>query len=142
MDSKTEKVKNLMKEMKTINKLINTIREEINAINERMTDISVHYKNMPLSSGNSNDAIGTCMPKLIELEQELEEYIQSLTWRKKEVLRAMKKINPKRQQVLILYYMQDQTIEETAEKMGKSYTWTFKELKKAEQEIAEQFPEI
>ena len=66
------------------------------------------------------------------MQQSLKEYVKELEQKKLVTLSILKKMkNRRRAQLLLLYYMQNKTLEQTAEAMDKSYTWTWEEMQEA-----------
>lgn len=131
-----------LEEMKELERLIDQLKTQILIENHMLTDTAVHYKDIQVQSGGNKDMLGDKVPELAELKEQLKDYIQELTKKKIKTLDTIKKMSMRKQRLMILYYLQSNTIEKTAEEMGKSYTWTWTELQEAVNEFEEKFKKI
>lgn len=86
--------------------------------------------------------LGDKVPELTELKEQLKEYIKELSKKKAKTLDIIRTMSLRKQRIMILYYLQNHTIEKTAEEMGKSYTWTWTELQDAVDEFEKIFKKI
>lgn len=131
--------KELLESMKSLDMLIKSVNEQIEMEESRLTDISVHYKEIQVKSGFTKNQFEEKCPEVVELMISLESYKQQLAESKSIALNVIKKLDMKSQSVLMYYYMQNRTIEQTAELLDKSYTWTIQKLKTAEKEFEKYF---
>lgn len=86
--------------------------------------------------------IGEKVPEIADLINDLKEYKRELADKKRLALTVIRKLQPRRQSILMLYYIQGKTLEKTAEEMGKSYTWLWDEMQEAVTDFSKIFEEI
>ncbi len=120
-----------LEEMKELDGLVRTLKQQIRYEYNMLTDTAVHYKDIQVQSGGVKDIIGDKVPELTELKDQLTAYVKELSCKKEKTLSIIKTMSTRRQSVIITYFMQNNTIEKTAEKMNKSYTWTWNEIQAA-----------
>ena len=120
-----EEAKRELRPIKEISKDIESVELEI----ERL--MAVAMKMTP--SYDANKVSGTQHNKIEEALIKVEEYrgrlrhlvVKSLDYKNK-CLAKVSQIEPASlQKILILYYFQDMTLEKTAEKIERSYQWTY-----------------
>ena len=132
MEKSISKGRKHLEEMRDIDRFIKQLNMQIEQEESMLTDISVHYKEVNVQSSGAKDMISEKVPEIVELQQSLEEYVKELEQKKLVTLSILKKMkNRRRAQLLLLYYMQNKTLEQTAEAMDKSYTWTWEEMQEA-----------
>lgn len=120
-----------LEEMKELDGLIKSLKQQIRHESNMLTDTAVHYKDIQVQSGGVKDIIGEKVPELTELKEQFTAYVKELSGKKVKALSIIKTMRTRRQRVIITYFMQNNTIEKTAEKMNKSYTWTWNEIQAA-----------
>ena len=120
-----------LEEMKELDGLIKSLKQQIRYEYNMIIDTAVHYKDIQVQSGGVKDIIGDKVPELTELEDQLTAYVKELSGRKQKTLSIIKSMSTRRQRVIMIYFMQNKTIEKTAEKMNKSYTWTWNTIQAA-----------
>lgn len=86
------------------------------------------------SSGNQQK-MASAVDKCIEIEQELDEYIDNLIDKKREVLGVLEQLDPKKYDVLHAVYVQFQTFSEAAYSLNRSYSWVKGTHSKAIKEV-------
>lgn len=131
-----------LNEMKELDRLIKQLKLQIAIENNMLTDTAVHYKDIQVQSGGVKDILSDKVPELVELKEQLTEYIKELTIKKTQTLSIIRKMESRRQQLIILYFMRNNTLEKTAEEIGKSYTWTWTEMQEAIDEFEKIFEEF
>ena len=107
-----------------------------------LTDTAVHYKDIQVQTSGAKDMIGEKVPEIADLINDLKEYKRELADKKRLALTVIRKLQPRRQSILMLYYIQGKTLEKTAEEMGKSYTWLWDEMQEAVTDFSKIFEEI
>lgn len=117
--------------MKRLDNLIHALKEQIEIETDMLTDTSVHYKDMMVQTSGVKDQIGEKVPEIADIRMELEEYLRRLQKRKALTLTLIKEMDIDHQELIMLYYMQNKTLEVAAEEMHRSYKWTWIHLQEA-----------
>lgn len=128
-----------LEEMKELDRLIKQLKLQIAIENNMLTDTAVHYKDIQVQSGGVKDILSDKVPELVELKEQLNAYVKELAAKKTKTIQIIKMMKNKRQSLIVLYFMQNNTVEKTAEEMDKCYTWTWTELQEAIREFEELF---
>jgi len=131
-----------LEEVKDLDKLIKQIKDQIEIEEGMLTDTAVHYKDIQVQTSGAKDMIGEKVPEIADLINDLKEYKRELADKKRLALTVIRKLQPRRQSILMLYYIQGKTLEKTAEEMGKSYTWLWDEMQEAVTDFSKIFEEI
>lgn len=131
-----------LEEVKELDKLIKQIKDQIEIEEGMLTDTAVHYKDIQVQTSGAKDMIGEKVPEIADLINDLKEYKRELADKKRLALTVIRKLQPRRQSILMLYYIQGKTLEKTAEEMGKSYTWLWDEMQEAVTDFSKIFEEI
>ena len=131
-----------LEEVKDLDKLIRQIKDQIEIEEGMLTDTAVHYKDIQVQTSGAKDMIGEKVPEIADLINDLKEYKRELADKKRLALTVIRKLQPRRQSILMLYYIQGKTLEKTAEEMGKSYTWLWDEMQEAVTDFSKIFEEI
>nr|DAH32519.1 MAG TPA: Protein of unknown function (DUF1492) [Caudoviricetes sp.] len=131
-----------LEEVKDLDKLIKQIKDQIEIEEGMLTDTAVHYKDIQVQTSGAKDMIGEKIPEIADLINDLKEYKRELADKKRLALTVIRKLQPRRQSILMLYYIQGKTLEKTAEEMGKSYTWLWDEMQEAVTDFSKIFEEI
>lgn len=131
-----------LEEMKELDRLINQLKLQIAIENNMLTDTAVHYKDIQVQSGGVKDILGDKVPELAELKEQMMSYVRELSSRKAKTLTIIKSMKPRKQELIVLYFMRNNTIEKTAEEMNKCYTWTWENLQDAINEFEGLFEEF
>ena len=82
----------------------------------------VHVMDKVQSSGNPHkmeDAIAKC----VDLEKEIDQHIDLLIDKRKEVLRVIEQLNATEYDVLHKIYFQYKTLQDVADKYNRTYSW-------------------
>ena len=139
---KVLKGRDYLESVRHIERLIEKLKMQIEFEESMLTDTAIHYKDVNVQMSGVKDLMSEKIPEIIELREELEKYIRSLERKKLIILRVVKRIDKlDRQQLIILRYLQGMTIEQTADSMGWSYTWTWNALQRAVEEFENLFEE-
>ncbi len=132
-------VKEAKKELRPIKEMekdIRSVEEEIERLMAVATKMTTSYDGINVQGTPSN--------KMEEAVVKMENYrakLSSLMLRhldyKNQCLNKVEQIQPKSlQKILIYYYFQDCTLEQTAEKIDRSYQWTYEMYKTALEEYS------
>lgn len=139
---KVLKGRDLLESVRHIERLVEKLKMQIELEESILTDTAIHYKDVNVQTSGAKDLMSEKIPEIIELRRELELYIRSLEKKKLTIFRVVKRIDKlDQQQLIILRYLQGMTIEQTADCMGWSYTWTWNALQRAIEEFEELFEE-
>lgn len=120
-----QEAKRELRPLKDISRDIKAVMDEIERLETVATKMTQNYDITPIS--------GTPKNKMEEAIVKLEDYrsrlsnlvIETIDYRDK-CRGKINKIEPRSLQTLLnLYYIQDNTLEKTAELMGKSVRWTY-----------------
>ena len=122
--------------IKEMEKDIRSVEEEIERLMAVATKMTTSYDGINVQGTPSN--------KMEEAVVKMENYrakLSSLMLRhldyKNQCLNKVEQIQPKSlQKILIYYYFQDCTLEQTAEKIDRSYQWTYEMYKTALEEYS------
>lgn len=76
-----------------------------------------------VQSSGSQQKMADAVIKMVEIEEEIDRYIDSLIDAKKEVIRTIEMLPVAEYDILHKVYIQFKAIDEAAEMMGKSYSW-------------------
>lgn len=137
---KTTRGREHLEQMRGLDNYIKQLNMQIEQEESLLTDISVHYKEVSVQTSGAKDLMSEKIPEIVELQNQLKTYVKELEGKKLLTLRLLKQMKDRRHsQLLMLYYMQNKTLEKTAEAMDKSYTWTWEEMQEAIQEFERLF---
>lgn len=115
--------KEYLYQLKDIDNLISTYQEEADMLMTRLTSTTQRIKEVNVISSQKNQFDDT-IAKVLDLRNEINAQIDKYVDMKAEARRIVENIQPlKYQTVLIKYYFQNKTFEQTAVEMGKSYQW-------------------
>lgn len=132
-----------LEQMRDLDRFIRQLNMQIEQEESMLTDISVHYKEVNVQTSGAKDLMSEKIPEIIELQQALKEYVKELEGKKLLTLTILKEMKDRRRsQLLLIYYMQNKTLEQTAEEMDKSYTWTWEEMQEAISDFDKLFRKI
>lgn len=114
--------KEYLKQMKDIDNVINNLSLEILQAECAGMKITSSTQAAPVHAGGRHDKVGDSAIAVSCLMDEMNAAIEDLIRMKGNAVQILKKITPiKYQNVLLLYYFRNLTLEETAAKIGKSY---------------------
>lgn len=115
--------KEYLYQLKDVDNLISTYQEEADMLMTRLTSTTQRIKEVNVISSQKNQFDDT-IAKVLDLRNEINAQIDKYVDIKAEARKIVEKIQPlKYQTVLIKYYFQNKTFEQTAVEMGKSYQW-------------------
>lgn len=125
-----------LRPIKDMEKDVRSVEEEIERLMAVATKMTTNYDGINVQGTPSN--------KMEEAVVKIEQYRSKLSTMmlkhldyKNQCLNKVEKIRPKSlQKILIYYYFQDCTLEQTAEKIDRSYQWTYEMYKTALEEYS------
>lgn len=110
---------------------IKSIEDEIERLMTVATKMTPNYDITPVS-GTPRNKQEEAVIKLEEYKDRLSDKVMEVIAYKNRCLDKVYQIEPKSlQPILLYYYFQDKTMEQTAELMDKSYQWTYELFKTA-----------
>lgn len=120
-----EEAKRELKPIKEMESEIRSVEEEIERLMALATKMTPTY-NPDKVSGTPRNRLEEATIKLDEYRSRLSKMIQNSLEHKNRCLNKVGKIEQTTlRAILIYYYFQDNTLEQTAEKLKKSYQWTY-----------------
>ena len=118
------KAKDYLYQLKSIDNCVRTNLEEILRLEELLENKAVSLKDINIQSSGAHDAIGSQVPKIVDIMNETEEYIGSMLDIREHAKRVIKEIKDHRlQTILMKYYIHNKTFEQTAVEMDLTYRW-------------------
>lgn len=131
-----EEAKRELKPIKDQENEIRSFEEEIERLMALATRMTPSYDPNKVSGSPSN-RLEEAIVKIEEYRSRLSKMILANLDYKNRCLNKVQKIEPTTlRTILIYYYFQDNTLEQTAEKLDKSYQWTYELFKSALDEYA------
>ena len=119
-----DEAKKELRQIKDIEKDIRSVELEIERLMAIATKMTPSYDG--ISTGNHKDKIAEALIRVEEYRGRLSHLINESIDHKERCLKKVRKIEPRSlSTVLFYYYFMDLTMEKTAEKIGKSYQWTY-----------------
>ncbi|MCM1057905.1 MAG: hypothetical protein NC517_09895 [Firmicutes bacterium] len=129
-------------EIRELDGLIKSLKDQIEIEESLLMDTSVHYKDIQVQSSGSRNKMEEKIPKIADLISRMEKYIRELTKKKDLAWAIILELEPKMQTVMLQYYLQGKTLEQIAEKAGRSYRWTWSEKRAAVEEFSRIFEKV
>ncbi len=118
------RAKEFLWQLKEKNSLTETYREEYDRLMDRATDISVKFNDVMARSGEQGSKQELACVKMVELAERYDKEWKKLAELEEKAMKVIRKLKPlKYQTVLIKYYIQNKTFEQTAVEMGITYRW-------------------
>jgi len=131
-----EEAKNELKPIKHMESRIRSIEQEIERLMTVATKMTPNYEGSRIS-GTPKNKIEEATIKIEEYRNKLSKTLIKSLDHKNKCLNKVEKIEiGTLRTILILYYFQDKTLEQTAEEIEKSYQWTYELFKTALDEYA------
>ena len=120
-----EDAKRELQPLKTIDKDIKAVELEIERLMTVATKMTTNYDPINVS-GTPRNKLEEVIIKMDEYKSNLSRYLLNYLDRKNECLDKVQKIEiGTLRTILIYYYFQNKTLEQTAELINKSYQWTY-----------------
>lgn len=120
-----EQAKKELRVVKDMEKDIRAVELEIERLMAIATKMTPNYDSDHIQGGNSS-RVEDALIQVEKYRQRLAHLLLESVDYKNRCLNKVQEIKPKSlQSVLIYYYFQNNTLEKTAELLGKSYQWTY-----------------
>ena len=131
-----KEAKRELKQVKDMEKDIKSVELEIERLMTIATKMTASFDVVNVSSSPGNK-IEEAVAKIDDYRGRLSRLLVEDIGHKNKCLEKVQQIEPRSlQKLLILYYFQDKTLEQTAELIDKSYQWTYELFKSALEEYA------
>lgn len=122
---------NKLKQIKKLDVLINSKLEEIENLKTLATKVNAPLNQERVQSSGSNDQLGECVAKIVDLQNEINDDIDAFINLKREIEHKVLSIdNPVAINVLYKKYFQHKTIVQIAEECDISRQWVSKLIQK------------
>ncbi len=132
--------KEYLEQLKKIDDLIKSLEEEYDRLMTRATNTAVKYRDVVAHSGECSSPQEQNGPELAEYSSKIKEMQKELNATKNKAMDIIKQIQPIEYQIILIkYYIQNKTIERTAEEMRTSYRWAAELKKRAVKEFAKKY---
>lgn len=126
----------LLREIKSINRMIEELQMQIDEIYSMLTSTTVKPKDVNIMVSGDADPMATKMCKIIEYQEQLQNYQSELCAKKLLALKVIQQMDIERQQIIIMRYYKGLTIESIAEELHRSsYYHTWEIVHQAEEEF-------
>lgn len=120
-----EEAKRELAPLKTLDSEIRAVELEIERLMTAATKMTTNYDPINVSHTPKNK-LEEVIIKMDEYKSNLSKYLFKYLEHKNECLNKVQKIEISTlRTILIYYYFQNKTLEQTAEAIGKSYQWTY-----------------
>jgi len=120
-----EEAKKELRFLKTLDVDIRAAEQEIERLMTVATKMTTNYDPVNIS-GTPRNKLEDVIIKMDAYKANLDKYLLNYLDRKNECLNKVQKIEiGTLRSILIYYYFQNKTLEQTAEEINKSYQWTY-----------------
>lgn len=134
-----QEAKRELRPLKELAKDIQSVEDEIERLMAIATKMTTTYDPINVESTPKN-RIEEAIVKIDDYRERLSKLLLEIIDYKNKCLDKIEQIEPKSlQKILLYYYFQNKTIEETAELMGRSVRWTYEIYNMALEKYSEIF---
>lgn len=134
MDKQDEALK-LLKNIRHITRTIEELQMQIDATYTMLTNTTVKPKQIDVQTSLPADPMADKICKLIEYQETLQDYQSELINQKDVAIKIIRQMEIEEQQVLLLRYFKNYSVEEVGMKIGYTYRWAWEKIHKAEEEF-------
>ena len=117
------KAKEYLKQLQKLDKLIENKLAEKEQWNAIATSTTQQMSADRVQSSGNPQKMADAVCKIIEIEAEIDAYIDSLVDTKRDVIQTLERLNPTEYDLLHKVYVQYFTFEEVAARKDKTYSW-------------------
>ena len=117
------KAKEFLQQVKKLDRLIENKLAELQQWKAMATCTTQQLTADKVQTSGNPQKMADAVCKIIEIEAEIDRYVDSLVDTKREVINTLERLNPTEYDLLHKVYVQYFTFDEVAEKKGKSYSW-------------------
>lgn len=115
--------KEFLLQIKKLDKLIENKLAEVQRWKEIANNTTVNMSGERVQSSGSHDTVANAVCTYIDLEREINQCIDDLVNRRKEVLSVIEQLNATEYDILHKIYVQDFTLQEVASLYDRRYEW-------------------
>ena len=108
---------------------------QIDATYTMLTNTTVKPKTIDVQTSLPSDPMADKICKLIEYQETLQDYQTELITQKNVAIKIIRQMEIEKQQVLLLRYFKNYSIEEVGEKVGYTYRWAWEKIHQAEEDF-------
>jgi len=134
MDKQDEALK-LLKNIRHITRTIEELQMQIDATYTMLTNTTVKPKQIDVQTSLPSDPMADKICTLIEFQETLQDYQSELINQKNVAIKIIRQMEIEKQQVLLLRYFKNYSIEEVGEKVGYTYRWAWEKIHQAEEDF-------
>ena len=117
------KAKDYLRQLQKLDRLIENKLAELQQWKAMATCTTQQLTADKVQTSGNPQKMADAVCKIIEIEAEIDRYVDSLVDTKREVINTLERLNPTEYDLLHKVYVQYFTFDEVAEKKGKSYSW-------------------
>lgn len=130
--------KSCLSQIEKVDRLINRLVHTADQLRRSITGCNYALNPDKVMAMTKQDRIGETTIKIIDLEQQIDAYIDTLVSKKSDALERIRKVPDFfEQEILVVRYIQVKRLEDFAEEVGKSSDWIFKVHRAALRSFAE-----
>lgn len=127
--------KEFLRDVRSARDTIKALQSKSEEIESSLTGKAVTYDGTHVQSG-AHDMMFEKLPEVVDLQKQIENEIRKLAKKESIALNLIERMDKwSYRAVMVYYYLQGMTLEATAERMGKSYTWICTTIRKAEDDF-------
>ena len=128
--------KEFLRNVREARDTIKALKEKQDAIESSLTGKAIRWDPNRVQTSGARDAMFENIPEVADLQTQIEKEIAAFAQREALALKLTQRIGKwNYRTVIVYYYMQGLTLEATADRMGKSYTWICTTIRQAEKEF-------
>lgn len=117
------KAKDYLRQLKMLDKLIENKLAEKEQWKAMATSTTQQLTADRVQTSGNPQKMADAVCKIIEIEAEIDACIDSLVDTKRDAIKTLERLNPTEYDLLHKVYVQFFTLEEVADRRGKSYSW-------------------
>lgn len=117
------KAKDYLKQLQKLDRLIENKLAELQQWRDMATCTTQQLSADRVQTSGNPQKMADAICKIIEIEGEIDRYVDSLVDTKREVISTLEQLNPTEYDLLHKVYVQYNTFDAVAIRTGKSYSW-------------------
>lgn len=123
-ETTVKEAKDYLLQIRLLDTQIDCMLSNVDGLRDSLLRITPVLKQDVVSTSSSNDRMAATMAKIVDLQTEINQKIDTLVDRKAQAIRLLEKVrNPDYLKVLQLKYIEYETFEEIASEMHYSHCW-------------------
>ena len=132
MDKQDEALK-LLKNIRHITRTIEELQMQIDATYTMLTNTTVKPKQIDVQTSLPADPMADKICLLIEYQETLQDHQTELINQKNAAIKIIRQMEIEEQQVLLLRYFKNYSVEDVGTKIGYTYRWAWEKIHQAEE---------